>query len=196
MELAGGRRGYSLAIYSLAIMTQTLFSRWLAGALVFSQLLTPALGQTPVSSPRLDPALVTYFSGEWTGEGAFAAGRPIAADLSFHLSLDSAWLVYEHRDRSPNQYKATSYWGVDGQSGLFVAYAFDNFHGHRQFASNGWADGKLILSARGAGRAGVVFEHFIFEARSDTQFKMTYETSPDGISWRLGDWLVFHRVVK
>src|SRR5260221_14542742 len=102
MELAGGRRGYSLAIYSLAIMTQTLFSRWLAGALVFSQLLTPALGQTPVSSPRLDPPLVTYFSGEWTGEGAFAAGRAIAADLSFHLSLDSAGLVDDRRDHPPN----------------------------------------------------------------------------------------------
>ena len=50
--------------------------------------------QTP--TPHLDPALVSYFSGEWTGEGAFAGGKPISADLSFHLSLDSAWLVYEH----------------------------------------------------------------------------------------------------
>jgi hypothetical protein len=105
--------------------------------------------------------------------------------VSFAPSLDSAWLVYEHRDVPPGRYQATSFWGVDGRTGQFVAYTFDNFHGHREWTSSGWAGGKLVLST--------VFEHFIYERLSAAQFKMTYETSRDGINWRLGDWLVFTR---
>jgi hypothetical protein len=39
----------------------------------------------------------------------------------------------------------------------------------------------------------MVFEHFIYERLSAGQFKMTYEVSRDGITWRTGDWLVFTR---
>ncbi len=96
-------------------------------------------------------------------------------------------------------------WGVDGGTGQFVAFTFDNFHGHRQWSSSGWSGGKLVLST--------VFEHFIYERLSATQFKMTYEVSRDDnrakrrlrtrrtkgrgsdeVPWRLGDWLVFTRV--
>lgn len=85
---------------SLGIMRNTIFFRSPARCCLI--VLTLVLGlfssrvaaQTP--TPHLDPALVSYFSGEWTGEGAFAGGKPISADLSFHLSLDSAWLIYEH----------------------------------------------------------------------------------------------------
>ncbi|HLZ89592.1 MAG TPA: hypothetical protein VKQ52_20200, partial [Puia sp.] len=72
--------------------------------------------------PRLDSAFVRFFSGEWKGEGAFSNGRPITATVVFRLSLDSAWLVCEHRDVPPNSYKATLYWGVDRQTGQFEAY--------------------------------------------------------------------------
>ena len=147
------------------------------------------------------------------GRGAFAGGRKIAAEISFGLSLDSCWIVYEHRDVPPNQYKASSFWGVDGGTGQFFAYVFDNFHGNRakrrlrtrrteerrsdevrQLVSNGWKDGKLLLSGSAyIPSVGLYFEHFLYERLSDTQFKMTYETSRDGIVWQLGDWLVFTR---
>ena len=141
---------------------------------------------------RLDTALLNFFVGKWSGEGAFSNGRKIAADLTFSLSLDSSWLVYEHRDRAPNSYKATSYWGVDGQSGKFLAYVFDNFQGHRLFETNGWINGKLILSNQvWMPQIGLYFEHFIYQRTGDRSFKMSYETSRDGISWQLGDWLVF-----
>jgi hypothetical protein len=155
----------------------------------------PVLGQGAAPGHRIDTALLAFFSGHWTGEGAFANGGKIAADVSFRLSLDSCWLVYEHQDRAPNRYKATSMWGVDGATGEFFAYIFDNFHGHRQLVSNGWRDGKLLLSGQSyVAGAGVYFEHFLYERLSDTQFKMTYETSRDGMAWQLGDWLVFTRI--
>jgi hypothetical protein len=145
-------------------------------------------------SNRPDTALLNFFIGKWSGEGAFSNGNKIAADLSFSLSLDSSWLVYEHRDRLPNRYKATSYWGVDGQSGKFLAYCFDNFQGHRLFESNGWLNGKLILSNQvWLPKIGLYFEHFIYERTGERSFKMSYEVSRDGISWQLGDWLVFKR---
>jgi len=121
-------------------------------------------------------------------------GARIAADLTFTLSLDSCWLVYEHRDRLPNRYKATSMWGMDAQTGELVAYCFDNFQGHRKFESNGWRNGKLILSHHDVlPKVGLYFEHFIYERTGEHSFKMTYETSRDGISWQMGDWLMFHR---
>ena len=143
---------------------------------------------------RLDTGLVRFFAGHWAGKGQFSNGKPIEADVLFRLDLDSSWLVYEHRDRAPNDYRAYSMWGVDG-SGQFVGYTFDNFQGHRQWMSNGWVGGKLVLSGSSELPSnGVLFEHFIYERVSPAQFKMTYEVSRDGIKWILGDWLVFSKV--
>jgi hypothetical protein len=152
----------------------------------------PAFSQTGEVPHRLDPDLLQFFVGHWTGEGQFSNGKKIAADVVFQLSLDSSWLVYTHRDQPPNSYKADSYWGVDRQTGEFVAYCLDNFQGHRQFVSDGWKKGKMVLTAHAylAG-VGTYFEHFRFEKVSDKSFKMSYETSRDGISWMLGDELVF-----
>ena len=185
-------------------MTIALFARVMVG--------TPGYGQSTAPA-KLDPDLVAFFTGHWKGEGAFAQGNranakvttekgrgeaapttvTIVAEVSFAPSLDSAWLVYEHRDVPPGVYKATSMWSVD-ETGQFVAFTFDNFHGHRQWLSRGWSGGKLVLSTGGySSPGGTVFEHFIYERLSATQFKMTYEVSGDGITWQVGDWLVFTR---
>lgn len=153
-----------------------------------------ALAQAGGGGGRADSALVHFFTGEWKGEGTFANGRPIKARLVFRLALDSAWLVCEHRDEPPNRYQADLYWGVDAATGQFLAYAFDNFHGHRQFASKGWAGGRLLLARKAeAPGAGMYFEHFIYDSLTDSAFRMTYETSRDSVAWRLGDSLVFRR---
>jgi hypothetical protein len=207
--VAGGVAGYIRRMKPVLLMVFALFSFVTA----------PVSAQTPPT--RLDPALVSFFTGEWKGEGAFANGRPIAATLSFRLSLDSAWLVSDHADVPPGSYKATSYWGVDAGTGQFVCSIFDNFHGHRSFAmvasaknghqsnesndgpsadrpavdkvaSSGWATGRLVLTTQSnVPGAGTYFEHFIYERQSDTQFRMTYETSRDAITWRMGDSLLF-----
>ena len=167
-------------------MAIAIFSRVLLGA--------PAAASAQAPAPRgLDKGLVQFFSGDWKGEGKFANGRPISATVSFHLSLDSAWLVCDHRDVPPNVYKATLYWGVDAATGKFFAYAFDNFHGHREFASPGWAEGKLVLTRQAEAPGIVYYEHFIYEKTGDAAFRMSYETSRDGKTWQLGDSLEFTR---
>lgn len=136
--------------------------------------------------------MVQFFLGSWTGNGAFANGNKIAADLSFRLSLDSAWIMYEHTDKAPNRYKALSMWGVDRQTGEFVDYVFDNFRGHRKFSSDGWQDGKLILTRQVPQPTNsVLYERFTYEKLSPQSFKMTYEKSQDGSTWKLGDYLTF-----
>ncbi|HVU56111.1 MAG TPA: hypothetical protein VHD83_13695 [Puia sp.] len=163
-------------------------------ALLAMGMLSGRSGFSQTMSLRADTALLNFFTGRWSGEGAFSNGAKIVAEVSFSLSLDSSWLVYEHRDKLPNKWKATSYWGMDGVSGRFVAYCFDNFQGHRSFDSNGWKNGRLILSGQGwLPQIGLYFEHFIYERTGEKSFKMRYETSRDGISWQMGDWLEFRR---
>jgi hypothetical protein len=151
-----------------------------------------ALAQTNEQSNKLPDDFVRFFVGNWTGDGEFASGKKISADLTFKLSLDNCWLIYEHTDKLPNKYKALSMWGVDSASGEFVAYTFDNFQGHRKFASDGWKEGKLILTTNQfIPKRGQVFQHFIYEKLSDKSFKMTFETSNDGLKWKMVDYLTF-----
>ena len=150
-----------------------------------------SFGQSGTQSKKLDREFLNFFLGDWSGDGEFANGKKISADAVFKLTLDSSWLSYEHTDKQPNRYKALSMWGVDG-NGQFVAYAFDNFKGHREFVTNGWKDGKLILSTNEFyPMRGIFFQRFIYEKISNQSFKMTYETSSDGIRWNLGDYLTF-----
>jgi len=143
---------------------------------------------------KLDNEMVGFFLGSWSGEGEFANGNKIAADLTFKLMLDSCWLTCEHTDKLPNKYKAISFWGVDPVNGQFMAYAFDNFNGNRKFLSDGWKGNKLVLTISEVyPKVGLLFQHFIYEKLSDKSFKMTYETSKDGITWKLGDYLVFNK---
>jgi hypothetical protein len=149
-------------------------------------------GQGGAAPPaRLDSSMVRFLTGHWVGKGQFSNGAAISADVTFGLSLDSCWLLYEHRDRAPNNYKATSMWGKD-MGGGFAAFTFDNFHGHRQWVTNGWINGRIVLAGSEPMQGGMMmFEHFIYEKTGPAQFKMTYEVSGDGIKWQLGDWLVF-----
>lgn len=151
-----------------------------------------ASAQSNAQSNKLPDDFVNFFAGNWTGDGEFTSGKKISADLTFKLSLDNCWLIYEHTDKPPNKYKALSMWGIDSASGEFVAYAFDNFQGHRKFASDGWKDGKLVLTTNQFNaQKRQVFQHFIYEKLSDKSFKMTFETSNDGIKWKLVDYLIF-----
>lgn len=148
--------------------------------------------QSNVQSNKLPDDLVNFFAGNWTGDGEFASGKKISADLTFKLSLDNCWLIYEHTDKLPNKYKALSMWGIDSASGEFVAYTFDNFQGHRKFASDGWKEGKLVLTTNQfVAKKGQIFQHFIYEKLSDKSFKMTFETSNDALKWKMVDYLIF-----
>jgi hypothetical protein len=148
--------------------------------------------QVNANPKKLSSEFLSFFIGNWAGDGEFANGKKISSDLNFKIGLDSSWIIYEHTDRLPNRYKAISMWGLDIATGQFVAYTFDNFHGHRKFVSDGWKENRLVLTTNEFHpQKGLLFQHFIYEKLSDKTFKMTFETSKDGIVWKLGDHLMF-----
>ena len=165
---------------------------------------------TPTPPPKFEPPtrlpvdLVHFFSGEWQGQGEFANGRKIEADVSFAPDLDNQWLVYRHHDLAPNQYQALGLWGFEAVSKTFVMVVNDNFGGSRLFSSEGWTNGKIVfrkaalITPQSDARLNppTTQERFTFERQTDDSFKMTYESSRDGASWQLGDYLVFKKQAK
>ncbi|TFW13587.1 hypothetical protein E4L96_19615 [Massilia arenosa] len=162
-----------------------MFRHALAALLVSAAL--PAFAQAPAPL-KLPADVASFFSGQWSGKGAFASGRPIEADVAFTPELDGAWMSYRHTDRAPNTYKALSMWGARKDGGLAMV-VFDSMGGQRELVSSGWVDGKLTF-ARGEGARE---EHFVFEKIDARHFRMTYEVRKDGAAWRMVDALVFER---
>lgn len=148
------------------------------------------LGALPVLSaqtppPALPSDLTAFFSGAWTGMGAFASGKPIEADVTFAPELGGRWLAYRHRDRPPGRYEALGLWGADPATGGLLMTLHDNGGGFRRFEAGGWKEGRLVFTCG-------VRERFTFERQGDG-FRMTYEVSRDGQAWRLVDALTFQR---
>lgn len=139
--------------------------------------------------------MVSFFTGQWHGDGAFANGKKISANVSYKLNLDSSWLIEKHKDVLPNKYKSISMWGTDASNGGFIAIVIDNSGGHRNFVSDGWQSGKLVLSTKEYLKGqGNVFEQFIYQKKSADSFKMAFEISKDGTNWKLVDSLLFRKV--
>ncbi|MEM7514027.1 MAG: hypothetical protein AAF388_24080 [Bacteroidota bacterium] len=148
----------------------------------------------PKQGDKFEKDSLRFFLGDWSGQGEFSDGRKIEADVSFSYTLDSSWISYKHVSRLPFTYKASSMWRVDPYNGQFLAYTFDNIVGHRIFRSNGWKEDKLVLtSLKHYPNNGLYFEHYIFERLTEDSFRMTYESSNDGINWKLGDFLLFKK---
>ncbi len=148
----------------------------------------------PPALRKVPGTLVDFLSGEWTGEGAFASGKKIEADVSFSSDLDGQWLAYRHADRPPGKYKAVGMWGYAKGDGEFAMTLNDNFGGARRFASQGWRDGRVVFENVAnpdvpvAGR-----ERFVFERYEGNRLKMTYERGDADAGWRMVDYVVFTR---
>jgi len=152
---------------------------------------TASNAQSPVK-PHLDKDIVGFFSGNWSGEGKFAGGKSITADVTFSISLDSCWLMYTHTDKSPGQYKATSMWGVD-KDGQLVDFLFDNFGGHDKYVGTGFTNDQIVWQTRQENGNAAFYKRFTYQKLDTDHFKMTYEASTDGSNWRMGDYLIFTR---
>jgi len=150
----------------------------------------PAKFKTPNVVPL---EMAEFFVGEWNGQGEFASGKKIEADVSFTMELDNQRLLYRHADRLPNRYKALGTWGYDNETNKFVMIVQDNFGGSRVFESDGWKNGKIVFLKDVPATATAYPERFTFETKLPNLFKMTYEASRDGKTWKLGDYINFKR---
>lgn len=149
--------------------------------------------KTPKTIP---PEMIKFFAGQWSGAGEFASGKKIEADVNFAPELDNQKLLYRHADRAPNRYKALGTWGFERDTEKFVMFVEDNFGGSRRFESDGWVDGKIIFLKDVPVSASNFPERFTFERQADNTFKMIYEAKRDGQNWKMGDYIIFNRVIK
>lgn len=137
-------------------------------------------------------SIVSFFAGDWKGEGRFANGKSIAASLHFQLALDSCWLISTHTDAAPNNYKAQAFWGMDAAAGTLVAYTFDNFHGHRRFSGQ-WADSLVFTNTSATQQGAAYYQRFVYKKLDAQSFRYAYLVSGDSLTWREGDYLIFRR---
>jgi hypothetical protein len=155
---------------------------------------TKSIPLAKYKTPNVVPLeMAEFFVGEWEGEGEFASGKKIQADVSFTMELDSQKLLYRHADRFPNKYKALGTWGFNYETNKFLMNVEDNFGGSRVFESVGWQNGKIVFLKDVPVTATTYPERFTFEAVSPNSFKMTYEASQDRKTWKLGDYINFKR---
>lgn len=149
--------------------------------------------QQPKTPKQLPADLIDFFAGEWSGQGEFASGKKIEADISFTVELDNYWLLFRHTDRAPNKYKALGMWGYNRETGQFIMTVENNFGGSILFVSNGWTNGKIIFLKENQSETSIFPERFTYEKQTDKSFKMTFENMKDGKTWKMGDYLVFTR---
>jgi hypothetical protein len=172
-----------------------ILSAFTTGMQVIAQTTAPQQTQPPtakaasVTAKTLDSSLVSFFRGQWKCAGEFSNGRKIEAELSFSPELDGKWLEYRHADVPPNSFKALAMWGIDQSTGKIVSLMQDNFGGARLFTSGGWVDKTIQFVSAPLMSPITRQERFTFAAQSDAKFKMTYEVSKDGVTWRVGDFI-------
>jgi hypothetical protein len=152
----------------------------------------PVQQRKPEPPTRVPAELASFFSGDWTGRGQFASGRPIEADASFRLELDGQWLQYRHTDRAPNSYKALGMWGIESATRKLVMTLNDSGGGARNFTSEGWNDGALTF-VRTVSAEPLLEERFVFTRLSERSFRMAYEVRKGEQPWRMIDALTFER---
>ena len=142
---------------------------------------------------KINSDMAKYFVGSWTGAGEFANGKKIEADVSFYLSVDSTSLINIYTDKAPNRYKATSAWTL-GADGNMVAHIINNFTALKDFTSDGWQNGKIVLTNKEPYQnKGLLYQQFTFEKIDDDNFKVTYVYGLDPAKLKEGDHLVFSR---
>ena len=113
-------------------------------------------------SNKISDAMAKFFEGNWTGQGQFSNGKKVEAEVTFYLSVDSTSLINMYSDRLPNRYKAASDWHADVAGEKFVAHIINNFTALKDFASDGWHDGKTILANQQDFKGkGTLYQRFI-----------------------------------
>lgn len=149
-----------------------------------------AIGAASPAPQDSEVTMNAFFAGAWGCVGAFSNGKPLEADMRFTPVADGKWLQYEHADRAPGLFKAAALWGTERRSGRLISMMSDSGGGARLFVSDGWKNGKMVLTIDTLLQPPTRPERFTFERESATTFRMTWETSLDAVTWKMGDYLV------
>jgi hypothetical protein len=154
--------------------------------------LLPVLGSAapaPVATP--DPGiseLASVFHGAFDCSGHFANGKLIHSSESFAPALDGHWLIEEHSDAAPFNYRAHALWGVRAEPRALTLTIYDNFGGQRQFVSTGWHESVLAFEPPPTAERSPRVERFLYRTTADG-YSVEYQVQDAGGSWKMGDIL-------
>jgi hypothetical protein len=148
------------------------------------------LTAAPLAAQTAVPSLNGWskaLAGNWSCSGAFASGKPLAADVSFTPSLNGRWLTYHHQDRAPGRYEASATLGPASRDTTIAPVTiYDNFGGNRRFLPT-LAGTELVL-LRDTTEVGARLERFTFRPRGAGGLWFAWELARNG-AWVLGDSL-------
>jgi hypothetical protein len=163
----------------------------IAAMLFFTPLPNLKLAQTTNNAGASETKeLFSSLAGSWSCEGTFSNGKPIASDLQFTPRLDGRTLQYEHRDRPPNNFVATAFWGPDASNNQLVSTGF---------AGDATTLAPVLFTAKKWTAQSVRFEAQSLTSPpfAPNRFTYTFEKLKLTITWevqRNGDWRVGDRL--
>jgi hypothetical protein len=133
--------------------------------------------------------LASVFVGTWSCQGHFANGRAISSSESFAPILDGHWLMQEHSDAAPFNYRAQALWGWSQDLKRFTLTIFDNFGGQRVFTSPGWQQSALTFETQAPRPPPARQERFVYQRLSGAGYSVEYQVLDSSGAWKMGDTL-------
>jgi hypothetical protein len=160
--------------------------------LLLAAVAAPAGART---NPAIEDASRLFASaeGSWSCVGAFANGKPLAANLKFKRSPDGQSIHYSHVDRAPNTYRQEANWGVDKDSGHMISLAFTAFGDQRSpsaamYVAEKWSADSVTLVHKKLLADPFAPNRFTYSV-SGGKLKMLWEVRRGESEWRMGDYL-------
>ena len=138
-------------------------------------------------------SLFGALAGDWSCQGAFANGRPLASRLRFTPTLDARALSYEHRDAAPSTFVHKATWLLDASSHRMVSLAAAGTQGTGDltaslFSAQLWTATSVTLTADTLVVAPWAPNRFTYTLPGADSLHMVWEVERGG-SWRMGDYL-------
>jgi hypothetical protein len=162
-------------------------------ALLAAPVANPAPAAPAAADPRIEVRKkvesLAVLSGQWSCQGTFSNGSPIASRIAFTPEAEGAWLLVHHDDLPPNQFHALEVWGFDDKAQQLAATFYDNFGGLRRFTSPGWNGQKLIWTGDTSNAQPPVTQRFVFQLDAPGQLVVTWEVKKGAADWIAGDTL-------
>jgi hypothetical protein len=151
-------------------------------------LFAPCLFGQAENSPEAATRLFTALAGSWSCSGAFADGRPLAADVTFTPQAEGRSLLYRHRDRAPNSFVQDALWGPDEKNHAILSLAFAGDAKHlvpELFVANSWTATSIVFEAKPLTSPPFAPNRFTYKVEGET-FRMVWEVQRQS-GWAVGD---------
>jgi hypothetical protein len=157
--------------------------------LLLPALLSAAQPRTAVAADDSLATLTSVFVGSWRCQGHFANGHAISSAESFTPTLDGHWLLQEHSDHAPFNYRAHALWGFSEDLKRFTLTIYDNFGGQRVFTSPGWEQSVLIFEVQALLAPPARQERFRYQRLASGGYSVEYQVLDKSGAWKMGDVL-------